>query len=224
MWTLWAVKGGSGVTVTATAFAAMLARRRGPTVLVDLGGDVPAALGMAEPSAPGVGEWLATADASADALARLQVVAGHDLWVLPRGDVAMPLGVTSQDRAAALVEALHGLGRHVVIDAGPLGAGGATGVTSTVLASLAASGSSVLVTRACYLSLRRALRRTVSVDAAVLVAEAGRSLDRRDVHQVLGVPVVAVVEADPAVARAVDAGLLARRPHRTIERALAGLA
>ncbi len=223
MWTLWAVKGGSGVTVTATAFAAMLARRRGPTVLVDLGGDVPAALGMAEPSSPGVGEWLETADASTDALGRLQVVAGPDLWVLPRGDRAVPLGTTSPARAAALVEALAALGRLVVVDAGQLGVGAATGVTSHVLDVLAGSGTSVLVTRACYLSLRRALRCTLSADGAVLVAEAGRAMDRRDVHDVLGIPVVAVVEADPALARAVDAGLLARRPNRTIERALAGL-
>jgi MinD-like ATPase involved in chromosome partitioning or flagellar assembly len=222
MWTLWAVKGGSGVTVTATAFAAMLARRRGPTVLVDLGGDVPAALGMSEPSAPGVVEWLAAADASAEALARLQVVAGPDLWVLPYGDVATSLGVASVDRADALVDALGGLGRQVVIDAGPLG-GAAIGVASAVLHALTTSGTSVLVTRACYLSLRRALRCTVSTDGAILVAEPGRSLDRRDVHHVLGVPVMAVVEADPALARAVDAGLLARRPHRGIERALAGL-
>ncbi len=223
MWTLWAVKGGSGVTVTATAFAAMLARRRGPTVLVDLGGDVPAALGMAEPSAPGVGEWLAAADASPEALARLQVVAARDLWLLPQGDVAAPLGTASADRAAALVDALGGFGRQVVVDAGPLGAGATAGVAPEVLGALTTSGTSVLVTRACYLSLRRALRCTLSVDSAVLVAEAGRSLDRHDVHQVLGVPVVAVVEADPALARAVDAGLLGRRPHRSMERALAGL-
>lgn len=223
MWTLWAVKGGSGVTVTATAFAAMLARSHGPTVLVDLGGDVPAVLGLPEPSTPGVSDWLATPDASADALGRLQVVAGRDLWLLPYGDLSVPIP-DSSERATALVAALGGLGRHVVVDAGPLGVLSCSGTTSGVLDVLAASGTSVLVTRACYLSLRRALRGTVSVDGAVLLAEAGRALDRRDVHQVLGIPVVAVIEADPALARSVDAGLLSRRPHRSLERSLAGLA
>ncbi|MFN7151317.1 MAG: hypothetical protein ACK4V6_17795 [Microthrixaceae bacterium] len=222
MWTLWAVKGGSGVTVTATAFAAMLARRHGPTVLVDLGGDAPAVLGMPEPSAPGVGDWLATPEASADALGRLQVVAGRDLWLLPYGDLSVPM-TDSTARATALVEALGALGRHVVVDAGPLGIVSCSGGAPGVLGVLAASGTSVLVTRACYLSLRRALRGTVSADGAILLAEAGRALDRRDVHQVLGVPVVAVVEADPALARSVDAGLLSRRPHRSLERSLAVL-
>jgi hypothetical protein len=221
MWTLWAVKGGSGVTVTASAFAAMLARSHGPTVLVDLGGDVPAVLGMPEPSAPGVGDWLATPDASPEALGRLQVVAGPDLWLLCRGDRTVPIP-DSTSRATELVGALAALGRHVVIDAGPLGVVGC-GVTSGVLDVLARSGTSVLVTRACYLSLRRAVHSTVEVDGAILVSEAGRALDRRDVRQVLGVPVLAVVEADPALARSVDAGLLSRRPHRALERSLAGL-
>jgi hypothetical protein len=39
---------------------------------------------------------------------------------------------------------------------------------------------------------------------------------------VLGVPVRAEVEVDSAVARAVDAGLLARRVPRGLERALRG--
>jgi hypothetical protein len=129
----------------------------------------------------------------------------------------------STARSAALVAALAALGRHVVVDAGPLGVASCSGATGAALEVLATSGTSVLVTRACYLSLRRALRSTVPVDGAILLADAGRALDRRDVHQVLGVPVLAVVEADPALARSVDAGLLSRRPHRSLERSLAAL-
>ena len=54
----------------------------------------------------------------------------------------------------------------------------------------------------------------------VLVDEPSRSLTRADVEAALGVPVVAVVQVDPAVARAVDAGLLASRLPRTLAREL----
>jgi hypothetical protein len=45
----------------------------------------------------------------------------------------------------------------------------------------------------------------------VLVVEAGRALDRRDVERVVGTPVVATVEVDALVARRVDAGVLPDR-------------
>lgn len=56
-----------------------------------------------------------------------------------------------------------------------------------------------------------------SVDAVVVVAEPGRALDSRDVEHVCGLPVVAVVDHTPNVARAVDAGLLVQRCHRLRE-------
>jgi hypothetical protein len=55
----------------------------------------------------------------------------------------------------------------------------------------------------------------------VVVREPGRSLSRHDIESALGAPVRAEIEADPAVARAVDAGLLmARRLPRSLERGL----
>ncbi len=50
----------------------------------------------------------------------------------------------------------------------------------------------------------------------VLVDEPGRALSQRDVEHSLGVAVEATVSLDPAVARAVDAGLLATRLPRVI--------
>ena len=44
---------------------------------------------------------------------------------------------------------------------------------------------------------------------SILVDEPGHALSVRDIEHALGVPVVAVVSFDPAIARAVDAGLLA---------------
>jgi hypothetical protein len=56
------------------------------------------------------------------------------------------------------------------------------------------------------------------------VAEPGRALGAPEVEDVLGVPVRAVVGADPAVARAVDAGSLGDRLPRRLERAVRGAA
>ena len=68
----------------------------------------------------------------------------------------------------------------------------------------------LLVTRACYLALLRASR-LPRPDGIVLVAEHARSLTTADVTRSIGAPVVATVPIDPAIARAVDAGLLAAR-------------
>ena len=76
------------------------------------------------------------------------------------------------------------------------------------------------MTRACYLALRRAADPPLRPSGVVLVTEPGRALDRTDVEQVVGAPVRAEVAVDPAVARAVDAGLLASRLPRGLERAL----
>ena len=84
----------------------------------------------------------------------------------------------------------------------------------------AGAQESLLVLRPCYLALRRALAAPVRPSGVVLVSESGRALGRRDVEDVLGVPVRAEVAIEEAVARAVDAGLLGRRVPRPLERAL----
>ena len=54
----------------------------------------------------------------------------------------------------------------------------------------------------------------------VLVAEPGRSLTASDVSRAIGAPVVAEVAVDPAIARAVDAGLLAARLPKSMVKSL----
>ena len=71
-------------------------------------------------------------------------------------------------------------------------------------------GRVTLVTRCCYLALRRALA-APAADDVVVVAEPGRALTSTDVASVLGLPVVATIRYEPAVARTIDAGLLASR-------------
>lgn len=67
----------------------------------------------------------------------------------------------------------------------------------------------ILVTLNCYLALRNAVRAEVRPDRVVLIREPGRALDTDDVAELLRAPVTAI-DADPAVARRIDAGILAR--------------
>ena len=206
----WSAKGGSGTTVVAVALAAVLGRRdeRG-SLLVDLAGDCPTVLGVPEPDGPGVVDWLATGDAvPVAAIDRLErpVAAGVRLVHRGRDVIARP------ERVEALLDHLAADDRPIVIDAGLVGRSRADDPAGEVRRIAASSAShSLLVTRACFLSLRRAMAVAMEPTGIVLVDEPDRALARTDVEDVLGVPVVATVSVDPAVARAVDAGLLVAR-------------
>lgn len=215
---LWSAKGGVGTTVVAAALAVLLAGADdGGALLVDLDGEAPAALGLPDPPAAGLGAWFASGDAvPPDGLGRLEVPVGSGLSVLARGEG--PLG--DLGRAELLAALLAAEPRAVVVDCGRLG-GGADDEVRRALA--AAAPHSLLVTRPCYLGLRRALALPVRPSGVVLVAEPGRALGADDVEHVLEVPVVLEVPLDPAVARAVDAGLLAARVPRSLARALRSL-
>jgi hypothetical protein len=211
-----AAKGGAGATVVVAGLAAMLAARGDDVLVVDLDGDLPAVLGLAEPTV-GLGDWLAAGpDVSVGSLGRVEVATGTDRLAV------LPLGSTrewSAERNAALVSLLAVEHRTVVVD------GGVVGTEHGPLGDLRgavreASGSTVLVTRACYLALRRALRHDARPDGVVLVREQGRALDAGDVARVLNAPVVAKLDLDPAIHRLVDAGLFATRPPRALTRAL----
>jgi hypothetical protein len=76
------------------------------------------------------------------------------------------------------------------------------------------------VLRCCYLTLRRAASATYRPDEIIMVREPQRALHERDVEQALGVKVTAIIDLDPGIARAVDAGLLAARPPRHASAAL----
>lgn len=217
----WSAKGGSGTTVVAAALALVLSRSTdGGALVVDLAGDLPAALGLAEPAGPGLGDWLAAGTSvPPDALGRLELAVTDELGLLPRG--AASLRPTA--RAGALVDALAAEARSVVVDCGTLRPAAPAGAGDGVPVGLAVAEvlpESLLVTRPCYLSLRRVAGLTVRPTGVVLVTEPGRALGRRDIEQVVGAEVVAEVPIDPAVARSVDAGLLAGRLPPTLARAL----
>lgn len=203
----WSAKGGSGTTVFAACLALL---EPAPSLLVDLAGDVPVVLGLPEPPGQGVADWLASS-APADALADLAVTVDGSTQLVPRGTGPLdPLA----PRWDELAQWCHDERRDVIVDAG----------LGPPPAELLGRGRGLLVTRACYLSLRRVTGQATRPDGIVLVTEPGRMLRAGDIACSVGAPVVAKVSIDPAVARAVDAGLLRCRVPRSLQRELRGAA
>lgn len=205
----WSVKGGVGTTVVAASLALLRARRGGPgIVLADLAGDGAAVLGLPEPDGPGLAGWLAAGDdVPADGLARLEVQASPSLALLPRGR-----GPLVPDRAPVLASLLDRGPRPVVIDCG---------TTERVAAAVVGGAHrSILVIRPCFLALRRAMASPLRPSEVVVIREPGRALSGHDVESAVGAPVRVEIETDPAVARAVDSGLMAGRLPRSLERGL----
>lgn len=160
-------KGGQGCTVVAAAFAVQQTR---PTLVVDWGGDMSAALGIGH-----------VAD---DAPYEVN----ENLWVVKADDKVTDLG-------------LHADFDMVINDRGCTTPGMWDGV-------------SFLVTRHCYLALKRGVAAVIEADTChgiITIGEPGRALTDADVSRVYGVPVVASIPFDPSIARCVDAGLLAAR-------------
>lgn len=216
MQTFWSVKGGVGVTVVAAAVALARARTERGALLVDLVGDAPAVFGQPEPAGPGVRDWLGSDSSGAEAIERLTLAPVAGVTVLPAGASS---ATWAAGRAAVLAEVLSGWRGPVVVDAGRWDPT-VDVAHDHLVRTLCERDRSFLVTRTCYLGLRRAVRAGVVADGVVVVDEPGRSLDHRDVADVLRLPVVARVELDPAVSRAVDAGLLGRRRAMGLERSL----
>lgn len=206
----WSVKGGSGTTVVSSALALMLARAQPGVLLVDLAGEVTTVLGLPEPQGPGLAEWLAAPEHPPDVLSRLTVPAGAGLEVLPAGAVGL---ASAPESGRALAEVLGVRRGPVVVDAGLLPNGVAADVVD-------AADLSLLVLRPCYLALRRAMAQPRRPDGLIVIGEVGRALGSADVSEVLRVPVRGEIDHDPAIARAVDAGLLASRLPRILERGL----
>jgi Mrp family chromosome partitioning ATPase len=202
----WSAKGGAGTTVVAAALALQRARHDPSGVLLaDLAGDVPAVLGLDEPDSPGLAGWLAAGSAvPADGLARIEVGAAPGLGLLPRGE-----GPREPGRAGVLAALLQRSPRTTVVDCGR-----AQGTAARTVVGRA--HHSLLVTRPCYVALRRASRLPHRPTGVVLVNEPGRVLSPADVEEIVGSPVVARVEVDPAVCRMVDAGLLQGRIPRSL--------
>lgn len=208
----WSTKGGTGTTVVAAGLALLLARSAPGAAVVDLGGDIPAALGLPPADGPGLAGWLAASpEVPADALGRIEEAAGPGLGLLRRGrGQLVPAG------ADLLASLLSDDRRGVVVDCGRVDGHDA----SASLAIAAQAGRSLLVLRPCFLALRRAMDAPLRPSGIVLVTEDGRAITSPDVEDALGVPVIARVRVTETIARAVDAGLLTAHLPRTLARDL----
>ena len=220
----WAAKGGSGTTVVAATLALSWTR---PVLLVDLDGEQPTVMGMSPSRSPGVLDWLAS-DAPPQHLADLTVEMAPQAMLLPfdehpssasrPGWASGPAASRHDDRWTLLAgwlteQAIAGV--DVIIDGG-------TGTPHHALA--AAADHCLLVTRPCFLSLRRAAQAPTRPSGVILVDEPGHSVGGREVERATGAPIVATVSFDPAIARAVDAGLLTSRLPRNVSRQLRRIA
>lgn len=220
-------KGGVGATVVAAAIGLAPDPAGAPAVMVDLTADLQAAMGGSGRPRVGVGAWLAS-DAAVGRLDDLRhptAVPGAELLAwgeTPTTDAT--LDAARWTLLLAWCRQRSESGDVVVIDAGCHG----PAMRRAALAALGAAPGGqadldeVLVTRQCYLALRRAraalhtddrhdphgmdgARRAVG--GVVVVSEPGRAFGRHDVERSLGLPVIATMRWDPAVATAVDAGL-----------------
>ena len=208
----WSVKGGSGTTVVSSALAVMLgAHSHDGARVVDLAGDIPATLGMAEPVGLGVSDWLMSPDdVDPDALDNLLVSVNSNLSLLPRGNSHLD----TDARFELLARTLSGMQQPIVVDAG-------SGVARSPF--IAYAQTSYLIIRPCYLALRRAAALEHPPTGIILITEDGRALGRHDVEAVVGAPVVAEVPYESSISRAVDAGLLAGRLPTTLGQRLAAV-
>ncbi|MEO1056569.1 MAG: hypothetical protein AAFY28_06585 [Actinomycetota bacterium] len=217
---LWAAKGGTGTTLTTCALA--LAQPL-PTMLVDLDGDVPRALGIGSRDRPGVDDWLAS-DAPADHLADLLIRGPGELVVLPahRDTAPRPADRTRRrtldERWAMLAtwcaDWAGQAERHAYVDAG-------TGDPPPEF--IDAADRALLVTRRCFLGLSLARQLDAQPTGVILLEEHGRTMPVRAVTDAVGAPVVARVRHDRAVFQAVDAGLISAPLPRSTHRALRSL-
>lgn len=248
LYTLWSLKHGAGTTVAAAALALHWAQNTEEgTLLVDLCGDLPYALGIPEPDKPGISDWLAAGDdLESDVLGRLEVNVATGLQMLTRGRRPYPEDAQF-DSLARQLSADH---RNVIIDCGCVwthqmnwtkrnrgkGANGElndlsgsdtggfkhdTGAAAQFL--IEAADHSLLVSRSCFLALRRIARSPYQPSGIILMYEDGRALVASDIADLGSCPIVLQIEVDVAVGRALDAGLLITRLPQRLDKALAKL-
>ena len=191
-------KGGQGCTTIAAALAVLAARSSQPTLLLDTRGDAAAILGVSDP---------APASTFADAIA-------NAVEPCDRLRVVSVAGDRIDTEAISAMSELVAAGHRVLVD---------TGTDHDVLHRFdPLSPQRLLVTRPCYVALRRAIGVPFVPDHVVLISEHQRCLTERDVSLALALPVTSV-PYDPAIARAIDAGLLAARLPRCLANAIARL-
>jgi MinD-like ATPase involved in chromosome partitioning or flagellar assembly len=201
--TVHATKGGQGVTTISAALGILHAQAGHRTLLIDTGGDLPAILGKPEPLSVGLSDYLIDPNFTLDDIT-ITIREGLDL--IPRG--AGPINFDTYTYGLVT----GGCDRYdtVIMDLG----------TAPADTWNKHADETVIVTRPCYLAVRRAIHLPRRPSHVILVNEPGRALSAHDIEVVLGVPVTATIPVDIETARIIDAGLLTTRLPQHISRAL----
>lgn len=196
----YAMKGGSGTTVTA-ALAAIT--NPDHTLVVDLGGDMADALGLQAPP-PTLDDWLLDVSLADTPLDDLIIEIDASTRLLPASR-RIDLSAGSARQRQSFHDWLSHHHASVVVDAG----------TAIPHVNLVEQADQILaVTRPCYLALIKAARTGFRPDGVVVVRERGRALGDSDIERAFNASILGTVDHDPAIARLADAGLLSVRGDR----------
>lgn len=204
-------KGGTGTSVVAASLA-IVSSSSSPTLLVDLAGDQAAILGLPQPPI-GLSDW-----ANGMTYREFDEIVSlcHDnLYLAPTGTFDFEtLNANAWDRLLRALSLKHSEGCNIIVDLGR---------ADIPLALRKIVDTCYLVTRPCYLALRRAVDLETAFSGVIVVNEPDRVLTSRDVESVLKLKCVAEIPYTSEISRRVDSGLLKSRLPMALQSVLSQL-
>ena len=204
-------KGGTGTSVVAASLA-IVSSSSSPTLLVDLAGDQAAILGLPQPPI-GLSDW-----ANGMTYREFDEIVSlcHDnLYLAPTGTCDFEtLNANAWDKLLRALSLKHSEGYNIIVDLGR---------ADIPLALRKIVDTCYLVTRPCYLALRRAVDLETAFSGVIVVNEPDRVLTSRDVESVLKLKCVAEIPYTSEISRRVDSGLLKSRLPMALQSVLSQL-
>ena len=204
-------KGGIGTSVVAASLA-IVSSSTTPTLLVDLAGDQAAILGLPQPPT-GLSDW-----ANGMTYREFDEIISlcHDnLYLAPTGTFDFEtLNANAWDKLLRALSLKHSEGCNIIVDLGR---------ADIPLALRKIVDTCYLVTRPCYLALRRAVDLETAFSGVIVVNEPDRVLTSRDVESVLKLKCVAEIPYTSEISRRVDSGLLKSRLPMALQSVLSQL-
>ena len=204
-------KGGTGTSVVAASLA-IVSSSSSPTLLVDLAGDQAAILGLPQPPI-GLSDW-----ANGMTYREFDEIISlcHDnLYLAPTGTFDFEtLNANAWDKFLRALSLKHSEGYNIIVDLGR---------ADIPLALRKIVDTCYLVTRPCYLALRRAVDLETAFSGVIVVNEPDRVLTSRDVESVLKLKCVAEIPYTSEISRRVDSGLLKSRLPMALQSVLSQL-
>ena len=204
-------KGGTGTSVVAASLA-IVSSTSSPTLLVDLAGDQAAILGLPQPPT-GLSDWAnGMTYREFDEIINLC----HDnLYLAPTGTFDFEtLNANAWDKLLRALSLKHSEGCNIIVDLGR---------ADIPIALRKIVDTCYLVTRPCYLALRRAVDLETAFSGVIVVNEPDRVLTSRDVESVLKLKCVAEIPFTSEISRRVDSGLLKSRLPMVLQSVLSQL-